>query len=84
MIGFDAKIQPTYRYITSVEQIDDKNILVLWVPAGANRPYTVPVSVVAKTSQPKFYIRSKASTIEAKGDTLNEVHLLANRVPFDE
>lgn len=84
MVGFDAKIKPAYRYITSVEQIDGKNILVLWVPTGANRPYSVPESVVAKNSQPKFYIRSKASTIEAKGDTLNEVHLLANRVPFDE
>ena len=85
MVGYDAKIKPTYRYITSIEEIDGQMVLVLWVPAGSNRPYSVPESVVAKSqSTPKYYIRSKASTIEAKGAILNEVHQLANRVPFDE
>lgn len=32
----------------------------------------------------KFYVRSKSSTIEAKGEVLDEVRELANRVPFDE
>ena len=41
-------------------------------------------SVVAKKSVPKFYIRSKSSTIEAKGEILDEVRELANRIPFDE
>ena len=85
MVGYDAKIKPTFRYITSVENIAGQKILVLWIPAGPNRPYSVPESVVAKgASTPKYYIRSKSSTIEAKGATLDEVHLLANRVPFDE
>lgn len=85
MVGYDAKIKPTYRYITSIEEIDGQMVLVLWVPAGPNRPYSIPESVVAKSqSTPKYYIRSKSSTIEAKGAILNEVHQLANRVPFDE
>lgn len=85
MVGYDAKIKPTFRYITSVEDVDEQKILVLWIPAGPNRPYSVPESVVAKgASTPKYYIRSKSSTIEAKGAILDEVHLLANRVPFDE
>ncbi|MCM1079772.1 MAG: AAA family ATPase [Bacteroidales bacterium] len=41
-------------------------------------------SVVAKKSVPKFYVRSKSSTIEAKGEILDEVRELANRVPFDD
>lgn len=41
-------------------------------------------SVVAKKSVAKFYVRSKSSTIEAKGEVLDEVRELANRVPFDE
>lgn len=84
MVGYDAKISPAYLCKVSPEVVDEKNILVIWVPAGINRPYSVMESVVAKKSIPKFYIRSKSSTIEAKGEILDEVRELANRVPFDE
>ena len=84
MIGYDAKISPAYLCKVSPEEIDGKTILVIWVPAGINRPYSVMESVVANRSTPKFYIRSKSSTIEAKGEILDEVRELANRVPFDE
>lgn len=84
MVGYDAKISPSYLCKVSPEEIDGKTILVIWVPAGINRPYSVMESVVAKKSVPKFYIRSKSSTIEAKGEILDEVRDLANRVPFDD
>lgn len=84
MIGYDAKISPSYFCKVSPEEIDGKTILVIWTPAGINRPYSVMESVVAKKSVPKFYVRSKSSTIEAKGEILDEVRELANRVPFDE
>lgn len=84
MVGYDAKISPSYLCKVSPEDIDGKTILVIWVPAGINRPYSVMESVVAKKSVPKFYIRSKSSTIEAKGEILDEVRDLANRVPFDD
>lgn len=65
--------------------MDGKIILAIWVPTGPNRPYCVPESVVSKGKSPlKYYIRSKASTIEAKGETLDEVRDLADRTPFDE
>lgn len=84
MVGYDAKISPAYLCKVSPEEIDNKMILVIWVPAGINRPYSVMESVVAKKSIPKFYVRRKSSTIEAKGEILDEVRELANRVPFDE
>ena len=84
MVGYDAKISPPYLSKVSPEEVDGKIILVIWVPAGVNRPYSVTESVVAKKSVPKFYIRSKSSTIEAKGEILDEVRELANRIPFDE
>lgn len=84
MVGYDAKLSPSYICKVSPEEVDGKTILVIWVPAGINRPYSVTESVVAKKSVPKFYIRSKSSTIEAKGEILDEVRELANRVPFDE
>ncbi len=84
MVGYDAKISPAYMSKVSPENVDDKTILVIWVPSGSNRPYSVMESVVAKKSVPKFYVRNKASTIEAKGEILDQVRELANRVPFDE
>lgn len=84
MVGYDAKISPSYLCKVSPEEVDGKTILVIWIPTGINRPYSVMESVVAKKSVPKFYIRSKSATIEAKGEILDEVRELANRVPFDE
>lgn len=84
MVGFDAKIEPYYMCKVSPEEVDGNIILAIWVPAGPNRPYSVAESVVANKSVPKWYIRSKSSSIEAKGETLNELRELANRVPFDE
>ncbi len=84
MVGYNAKISPTYLTKVSVEEVDGKIVLIIWVPAGINRPYSVMESVVAKKSVAKFYVRSKSSTIEAKGEVLDEVRELANRVPFDE
>ena len=91
MVGYDAKITTSnlrsiaYDSRVSKEEVDGQYILVIWVPAGPNRPYCVPESVVAKGKSPlKYYIRSKASTIEARGETLDEVRTLADRTPFDE
>lgn len=91
MVGYDAKITTSnlrsiaYNSRVSKEEVDGQYILVIWVPTGPNRPYCVPESVVAKGKSPlKYYIRSKASTIEARGETLDEVRTLADRTPFDE
>ena len=82
MVGYDAKIEPSYLTKVSPEVVDGKMVLVIWAPSGINRPYSVMESVVAKKSTPKFYVRSKSSTIEAKGGVLDEVRELANRVPL--
>lgn len=90
MVGYDKKITTSnlrpvdYNTRVSPEEVDGQTILAIWVPTGPNRPYCVPESVVAKKSPLKYYVRSKASTIEAKGETLDEVRNLADRTPFDE
>lgn len=91
MVGYDAKITSSnlrsvaYNSRVSKEEVDGQSILVIWVPTGANRPYCVPESIVTKGKSPlKYYIRSKASTIEARGEALDEVRNLADRTPFDE
>ena len=84
MVGFNNKINPYYMPRTEVEEIDGKHILVIWVPAGVNRPYDVRESVVSKHSISKWYIRSGTSSIEAKGEILDELRDMANRIPFDD
>lgn len=84
MVGFNNKIDPYYLPRTSVEEIDGKIILVIWVPSGVNRPYNVMEDVNAKNSKPKYYIRSGSCTIEAKGEALDQLRDLANRTPFDD
>ncbi|MCC8112815.1 MAG: putative DNA binding domain-containing protein, partial [Bacteroidales bacterium] len=78
------KIEPHYLVRISVEQVDDRNVLVLWAPSGNSRPYCVPENVTSRHSFPKWYIRNGSTTVEANGDTLDELRDMANRVPFDE
>lgn len=85
MIGYNNKIYPYYMPRTSVEVVDDKHVLVIWCPSGINRPYSVPENVTAKSSSKEyFYIRSGTSSIIARGEILDELRELANRIPFDE
>ncbi len=85
MVGYDAKIKPAYVTRTEVVEIDGRYILAIWAPARNNRPYSVPENVVAKqVSATKYYIRSKSSTIAAKGEILQELFDMANNTPFDE
>ena len=85
MVGYNNKMSPYYIPRTSVEEVDGKLVLVIWCPAGINRPYSVPENVTAKSgSKEYFYIRSGTSSIIAKGEVLNELRELASRIPFDE
>lgn len=84
MVGFNNKLEPFYMARTSVEEVDGKHILVIWVPSGVNRPYSVMEDVIAKHSRPKFYVRCGSSSIEAKGEVLDQLRDSANRTPFDD
>ena len=85
MVGYNNKLSPYYMPRTSVEEVDGRQVMVIWCPAGINRPYSVPENVTAKSgSKEYFYIRSGTSSIIAKGEVLDELRELASRVPFDE
>mgnify|MGYP004631551383 FL=1 len=84
IIGFNNLIDPYYRPRISVEDVDDAHVLVIWVPAGINRPYSVPRDVTAHLKQMAFYVRNGTSSEEAKGELLDQLRDLASRVPFDE
>ena len=85
MVGYNNKFDPYYQPRTSVEIVDGKNVLVIWVTSGVNRPYAIPTDVTAKGKCEKaYYIRSGSSSVVAKGEFLDQLRDLANRVPFDE
>lgn len=84
MVGFNNMFDPYYLPRTSVEDVDGRHVLVIWAPSGVNRPYAIPSDVLAKVKQMKYYIRSGSSSIVAKGEALDELRDMANRVPFDE
>ena len=84
MVGFNNMFDPYYLPRTSVEEVDGQQVLVIWAPSGVNRPYAIPMDVTAKEKKMKYYIRSGSSSIIAKGEFLDELRDMANRVPFDE
>lgn len=84
MVGYNNMFDPYYLPRTSVEEVDGQQVLVIWAPSGVNRPYAIPMDVTAKEKKMKYYIRSGSSSIVAKGEVLDELRDMANRVPFDE
>lgn len=84
IVGLNNLIMPFYAPKISVEQIDGKSIIVFWVPTGQERPYQVPEDILARQKNHKPFVRYGTSSIEAKGDLLDELNALKDRTPFDE
>jgi ATP-dependent DNA helicase RecG len=84
MIGFNNLMKPRYAPKFSIETVDGKQIVVLWVIAGSERPYEVPENIGAKQKTWKYYIRRYASSIEATGADKEELIALSNNIPFDD
>ena len=84
MIGLNNLINPVYHPKLSVEEVDGKKIIVIWVPGGPNRPYEVPEEIKAREKKYAYYLRRYGSTIKASKAEREELLSLANQVPFDD
>jgi len=84
MIGLNNLINPVFHPKLSVEEMDGRKILVIWVPGGPNRPYEVPEEIKAKEKKYSYYIRRYGSTAKASKEEREELISLANQVPFDD
>lgn len=84
MVGFNNLIDPYYEPRISVKEVDGVCILAIWVPSGTKRPYAVPEDITAKRKTWNYYIRYGISSIEAKGERLEELRDLSKKDPFDE
>ena len=84
MVGFNNLFAPYYLPRVSVEEVDGKNVVVIWAPVGINRPYSIRMDVTnSNDKREAFYVRSGTSSIVAKGEVLDELRDMASRVPFD-
>jgi len=84
MIGYNNLVKPYYAPRLSIEDVDQQQIIVLWVVAGGERPYEVPETITAKHKTWKYFIRKYASSIETKGTDKEELIALSNNIPFDD
>ena len=84
LLAYCNLIQPPYFPVLAIEIVGDRNVMVLWAPGGQTRPYKVPASVTAKHKTWHYYIRRYASTVEAKGETEQELLSLTAKVPWDD
>jgi ATP-dependent DNA helicase RecG len=84
MIGFCNLIQPNYMPRLSLEEIDAKHVLLIWVPAGSVRPYKVPDDILAKHKTYNYRIRQFSSSIIPNAEQEAELIQLTARIPFDD
>jgi ATP-dependent DNA helicase RecG len=84
ILNYCHQIQPSYIPRLSLEEIDEKQVLVIWCPAGANRPYQVPDDVTARQRNYNFRIRFEANTIIPNEEQARELIQLTAKIPFDD
>ncbi|MFM7632223.1 MAG: Fic family protein [Betaproteobacteria bacterium] len=77
-------IQPLYFPVLSIEEVENRKLIVLWAPGGQNRPYKAPEAITANKKMRRYYVRRYSNTVEAKGETEQELLSLAAKVPFDD
>lgn len=83
ILNLGHQISPNYFPIVEPYMLQNQMILVMWCPAGDNRPYTAPISLGNKAPRQPF-IRINSSSIVAQGDNLRQLQELTARIPFDD
>jgi ATP-dependent DNA helicase RecG len=84
ILNYCHQIQPVYMPRLSLEEIDGKHVLVIWCPAGANRPYQVPDDVTSKHRNYNYRIRYEANSIIPNEEQTTELIQLTAKIPFDD
>lgn len=78
-------IEPLYLPVIESCVYEGKNLLMLWVSGGCERPYKCPEHILKDGKSPKsFYVRKMASTVKASGPDEKALFELSGDVPFDD
>lgn len=83
IVQLGHRIQPNYFPIMQPYVFEGQHILVLWCPAGDNRPYTAPTTL-GNGAQRQAYVRVGSRSIIAQGENLRRLQELTARIPFDD
>ena len=84
MVGYDRKIIPAYSAKVSIENVDGKQIIAMWIPTGTDRPYKVLDNVTSKKDKNyKVRIRYNSNSVVATHEQEKELYAMAGNEPFD-
>ncbi|MCK5369517.1 MAG: putative DNA binding domain-containing protein, partial [Cyclobacteriaceae bacterium] len=83
ILQLSHQLQPNYFPLVQPYILEEKHILVIWCPAGDNRPYSAP-STQGKKAQRHPYIRFGSRSIVAKDINLRRLQELTARIPYDD
>ncbi len=86
LIELSHKLIPVYIPVFQPYLINGKHILVLFAPAGDNRPYKAPISLSEKRTERALFIKRGSKTVKIKEGSDDERRLieLTARIPFDD
>ena len=83
LVNLSNRIEPKYFPVPQPEIVDEKHILVIWVPGGDNRPYKAPTTLGNK-AQMVHYVRRGSETVKAKSEDERRLYEQAAKIPFDD
>jgi ATP-dependent DNA helicase RecG len=86
LIELSYKLSPSYFPVSQPYILDGAHILVVFAPAGDNRPYKAPISLSEKRTDRAMYIKRGSKTIKVRDGSDEERRLieLTARIPFDD
>lgn len=86
LIELSHKLIPVYIPVFQPYFINGKHVLVVYAPAGDNRPYKAPVSLSEKRTERAMFIKRGSKTVKVKEGSDDERRLfeLTARIPFDD
>jgi len=86
LIELSHKLNPVYVPVFQPYLITGKHILVVFSPAGDNRPYKAPISLSEKRTERAMFIKRGSKTVKVKEGSDDERRLfeLTARIPFDD
>ena len=78
------RIDPPCQPVFFPEKIEERFILVVWMPASDFKPHRAPSERESKT--PKYWVRIGSETVDAerRGNLLSELLAQTARVPWDD
>ncbi|NEW79036.1 MAG: KTSC domain-containing protein [Gelidibacter sp.] len=86
LIELAYKLSPVYVPVFQPYLMNERYILVVFAPAGDNRPYKAPISLSEKRTERAMYIKRGSKTVKVKDGSDDERRLieLTARIPFDD